>query len=360
VTRAVTKGSGKMKTRRATTQAEIPPEEAHGVIPREKVSRSGGDLSGGAEARRPIIPFEVVIVEANGASQQRATALCTELGYRIALETEPEALRERVRTAPPQAVLIGLPDHAPLAIELASLTTPDRPVIIASMPGPATMARERALLAGVDLLAIRPHSRDHLAAVLAAAERITLLAERLRTQRASEERLQERLRRVGESDLATGFFHIEFFERVLVMELKRARRYDYPLAACIVGLDPWLADPRPAPLPAHRLRADAAAAIAKIVRDIDLPVDLAEDRMLVFLPYTDVDGASVVGKRIARAVAGCSPVGDRGRIWQPSVSIGIAALTGGKQMSFAKLVKDAQAALKAAQAKGGGAVVARR
>lgn len=341
MTRAATKGGGKIKARRGTTQADKPPADD-------------------GEARKPSIPFEVAIVEANGASQQRAAALVAELGYRMAPETTPEAVRERVRTAPPQSILIGLPDHAPLAIELASLTTADRPIIIASMPGPATMARERALLAGVDLLAIRPHSRDHLAAVMAAAERLALMAERLRTQRASEERLQERLRRVGESDLATGFFHIEFFERVLVMELKRAKRYDYPLAACIIGLDAWLSDPPPSPLPAHRLRADAAAAIAKIVRDIDLPVDLAEDRMLVFLPYTDIDGASIVGKRIAKAVAGCSPVGDRGRIWQPSVSIGIASLIGGKTMSFARLVKDAQAALKAAQAHGGGRVVARR
>lgn len=338
MTRAATKGSGKMRTRRGTTQADVPPDEA----------------------RKPSVPFEVAIVEANGASQQRAAAIVAELGYRIALETEPEALRERVRTAPPQSVLIGLPDHAPLAIELASLTTLDKPVVIASMPGPATIARERALLAGADLLAIRPHSRDHLAAVLAAAERITHLGERMRAQRASEERLLERLRRVGESDLATGFFHIEFFERVLVMELKRAKRYGYPLAACIVGLDAWLSDPLPAPLPAHRLRADAAGAIAKIVRDIDLPVDLAEDRMLVFLPYTDVDGAAVVGKRISKAVAACSPVGDRGRIWQPSVSIGIAAVSGGKAVSFARLVKDAQAALVAARAEGGGAVVVRR
>ena len=197
--------------------------------------------------------------------------------------------------------------------------------------------------------------------MLHAAERIAAREQRVRALVGSEELLRERMKRFGQSDLATNFFHMEFFERVLVMELKRARRYGYSLAACLVGLDAWLDEPPPPPPVAVTLRSQVANAIAAIVRDIDMPVDLAEDRMLVFLPYADLDGAVRVGKRIAASVARLSEAIDgEGRRWRSTVSIGIAALKQGKPVSFARLMREATSALKAAHLRGGAQVVVRK
>ena len=319
-------------------------------------SRRGTTEADGAE----VIPFEVAVVEASQAGQQRARELIDQLGYKLAIDVEVQnTLGSRLRREPPQAMLVGVPERAGIASEILKL--PDRPVLIASLAAPSSTARARAGQAGADLFTVRPHSRDSLAAVLHAAERIAAFDQRVRALQGSEELLRERMKRFGQSDLATSFFHMEFFERVLVMELKRAKRYGYSLAACLVGLDAWQAEaPPPAPV-AVKLRSQVAGAIAAIVRDIDMPVDLAEDRMLVFLPYADLDGAVRVGKRIAASVARLREETDGGGTsWPGTVSIGIAALKPGKPVSFSRLMREATSALKAAQLRGGDQVVVRR
>jgi len=318
-------------------------------------SRRGSTLADDA-----AVPFEVAVVEASQAGQQRAREIIDQLGYKLAVDVEVQnTLGARLRREPPQAVLVGLPERAGIAAEILKL--PDRPLVIASLAAPAATARARAAQAGVDLFTIRPHSRDSLAGVLHAAERMAALDQRVRAMQGSEEALRERMRRFGQSDLATNFFHMEFFERVLVMELKRARRYGYSLAACLVGLDAWQGEAAPPPPVAVKLRTGVATAIAAIVRDIDMPVDLAEDRMLVFLPYADLDGAVRVGKRIAASVARLREATDGGEeSWSGTVSIGIAALKPGKPVSFSRLMREATSALKAAQLRGGDQVVVRK
>lgn len=323
-------------------------------------SMRGRSRRGTTQADEVVIPFEVAIIEASQAGQQRARELIDQLGYRLSLEVEQGTLGTRLRREPPHAVLIGLPERADVAAECLKLE-PDRPVVIASLAAPAATARARAEQAGADLFTLRPHSRDSLGAVLHAAERVAKLRDSVRALRGTEELLRERMRRFGQSDLATNFFHMDFFERVLVMELKRARRYGYSLAACLVGLDAWQGETVPPPPVAVKLRGLVANAIASIVRDIDMPVDLAEDRMLVFLPYADLDGAVRVGKRIAASVAQRRSLADaEGQSWRPTVSIGIAALKPGKPVSFARLMRDATSALKAAQLRGGDQVVVRK
>lgn len=304
------------------------------------------------------IGFEIAVAESGPSNQRRAQELLDGLGYRVALDADAESLPARLRESPPDAVIIGLPDHSALVDECLA-REPNRPIVIVSLPSPVTSARARSLEARADLFTMRPHSRDSLAAVTRAAEQMASLRSRIRSLRGSEDLLRERMKRFGQSDLATGFFHIDFFERVLVMELKRAKRYGYSLAACLVGLDAWTEDAQPAPAVATRLRRQAAEAIAKIVRDIDVPVDLADDRMLVFLPYTDLDGATRVGERIAKAVAAGPEVREGEQVLPHTVSVGIAALRQGKPVSFAKLTRDATQALKAARLKGGNQVVAR-
>src|SRR5690606_31233972 len=107
-------------------------------------------------------------------------------------------------------------------------------------------------------------------------------------------------------------------------------------------------------------RARVASAIKACVRDVDVAVDYAEDRMLVFLPHTDLAGAERVGKRIARAVATYGAVADGDRTARATVSIGIAASKQGKPVSFARLMRDAGVAVRAAQLQGGGRVVVRK
>jgi diguanylate cyclase (GGDEF)-like protein len=344
------KAPSKKSTRTRRTSAAPKPAAPKPAAPKPAAPKPA--------APKPAIGFEVAVCESNRANQERARALLVELGYRVAAEQDEAAIAARLRSSPPRAVLVGLPERAGL-IAACARVEPDRPVVIAALPAPASTARARTETAGADLFAVRPHGRDSLAASLQAAEKIAVLRDRVTALRGSEELLRERLQRYGQSDLATGFFHIEFFEHVLLMELKRAKRYGYTLAACLVALDAWREPVPPSAPVRRRLRSVVATTIASIVRDIDMPVDLTEDRMLIFLPFTDLDGATRVGRRIAGAVSGQGEVSDGARSWRPAVSIGIAALRPGKPVSFARLMRDATTALRAAQLKGGDRVVVR-
>ena len=110
----------------------------------------------------------------------------------------------------------------------------------------------------------------------------------------------------------------------------------------------------------RKLRTRVASALVSCVRDIDLPVDFADDRFLVFLPYTDLAGAERAGRRIAAAVNSFGGIQVDGETYSISVSIGIAALRVGKPVSFAQIMRDASAAVRASQLKGGGRVVVRK
>jgi len=210
------------------------------------------------------------------------------------------------------------------------------------------------------VLITRPEEDAHaLAAALRAAMTIADERAKVRALSSSEAMLRERLLRYGQADAETGFRHFDFFRQLLVMEIKRAKRYGYPLAACLIALDPWMRG-EPPPEVNRALRSRVSAAISSCIREIDLPVDLNEDRFLAFLPYTDLEGAERVGERIAHAVRSFGTVRGGDEDYQLSVSVGIAATRPGKPVSFARLMRDATSAVRAAQLKGGGQVVVRK
>src|SRR5262249_23215683 len=152
--------------------------------------------------------------------------------------------------------------------------------------------------------------------------------------------------------------HFEFFKRLLLFEIRRAKRYAYELALCLVALDPLPGVGSLAPEIRKDLEAGIAVAIRSAIRDIDIPVHYSEGRYLVFLPHTDARGAAMVGRRIAQRIRrGIYREG--GITVSPTASLGIAGLRKGKGVSFSRLIRDAQVALRAAQLKGGDQVILR-
>jgi diguanylate cyclase (GGDEF)-like protein len=349
--------TSKPKKKRASSKgkrAATPP-------PTAASTREDSGLEHVNPAEVPLLDVTVAIHEPVPSNQKRATEVIEKLGYRIAAETGEDGILARLAgNARPQVLLCGLPGGEKLlraALDKAS----DRPVVVASVPGPAATARDRAEEAEADLFVLRPHSADQLAAILSAATRLAVERDRVQALRGTEEILRERLARYGQADVTSGFQHFDFIKQFLVMELKRARRYGYSLAAVLVAIDPRKPEePEPSTQARRKLRTRVASAIASSIRDIDLPIDYAEDRMLVFLPFTDLEGATSVGKRVAVAVRSYGSVKDGDVELGVTVSIGIAAIKPGKPVSFARLMKDAGAAVRAAQLKGGGRIVVRK
>ncbi|MFN7135197.1 MAG: diguanylate cyclase [Myxococcales bacterium] len=208
----------------------------------------------------------------------------------------------------------------------------------------------RANAAGADSLMIGPIKRGNVLATVRTLLRVRELT--LQLQDAQQE-LERRITAPSAkgNDQQVDF---EFFKRLLLMEVKRSRRYRYPLSFLMVALDDFQGtvgrlDPRAQ----GRFMGSVLGLAVKSVRDIDLCVLYAQDKFLIFLPHTDQPGAFHVAGRLRERIE------DFAEGPKITASIGIASYDGsGSTVSFGGLLKDATAALKKAQTEGGNRIEA--
>jgi two-component system cell cycle response regulator len=167
------------------------------------------------------------------------------------------------------------------------------------------------------------------------------------------ERLGRAARRAAELERAAarrkeGTQELALLKRLLLLEVKRSRRYGYPVSLGLFAVDRWSeVSGGLAPSGSAALLADLLAVLTSSVRDIDLAVPFDEDRLVVLMPHTAPEGAHRVGERLVAAIR------ERGPGSRITVSAGVAGHAGGGTVSFGALVRDAAAALRRARAAGG-------
>lgn len=145
---------------------------------------------------------------------------------------------------------------------------------------------------------------------------------------------------------------IEFFKRMLLLELPRSRRYRYSLTLLCAGVDSFESTLKR--LPVHvrtRETSRMLDAVRKTVRDIDLAVLDERERILVALPQTDLEGARYVAQRLVELLPKtCEEA-------KVTVSVGIATYDGSdREVSFKALLDHAKNCLVRAQQLGGARV----
>jgi two-component system cell cycle response regulator len=150
------------------------------------------------------------------------------------------------------------------------------------------------------------------------------------------------------------FLQFELFKRLLAIELRRAKRYDFPLSVALVAPDgeSLLALAQSDPVEGFDVDASTmtARAVQQAIRDIDIPMHFADDTIMVVMPHTDTEGAKVVAERILRkARAGEGAI---------TVSIGLTSMAGRTKPTYAQLVARATRALRTAKKTGGDRIVA--
>ena len=157
----------------------------------------------------------------------------------------------------------------------------------------------------------------------------------------------------GILDLTTNFYTFTHFKEVLFVEVKRARRYGFPLALALVAFDP-ISGRMDAKLQ-NQLMGGLALAIRRSLRDTDYPVQHSADRVLLLMPHTDLAGSLIVARRICERVARATlQAGDT--IVHPTISLGVAAGEPGREYGFSDLVRQAQDGLTSAMSQGGNRV----
>ena len=212
---------------------------------------------------------------------------------------------------------------------------------------------QRTLKAGADACLVAPLKQGAVVSCIRSMLKICDLQETVA-------RLEADLKqRTAEPPLSstrgTGTTDFEFFKKTLLMEIKRSRRYRYPVAFLLAGIDQFRE--RISGLEAgkqHAFLAEALTIVSGAIRDIDLAVPFSDGRFLIFLPHTPRNGAGVVATRMRERLSQTSMAG-------VTVSIGVAAYepaseTKGEkhpQVSFGSLMKEASDALAKAQLAGG-------
>lgn len=172
------------------------------------------------------------------------------------------------------------------------------------------------------------------------------LAERLRaaTARAAE----ADARRVAEAAAPRHGAELEFLKRLLPLEVKRSRRYGYPVSLALVAVDRFAeVSARLGPRGRTAALAEVLGLLSASVRDIDLAAPFSGERFVVLMPHTRAEGGLQVARRL------CARVRERGAGEGITVSAGVAGHDGGGTVSFGGLVRRAAEALTRARAAGG-------
>lgn len=157
----------------------------------------------------------------------------------------------------------------------------------------------------------------------------------------------------GILDVTTSFYTFAHFKEVLFVEVKRARRYGFPLALALVAFDPIDATIDHALK--TQLMGGLALAIRRSLRDTDYPVQQSADRVLLLMPHTDLAGSLIVARRVCERVSKATLQSGE-QVIRPTISVGVAAGEPGRDYGFSDLVRQAQDGLTAAMAKGGNRV----
>jgi PleD family two-component response regulator len=140
------------------------------------------------------------------------------------------------------------------------------------------------------------------------------------------------------------------FRALLTREVKRSRRYRYPVAFIVVAYDAFASGmPELETTDVEALLASAKGVLAGNLRDTDLVSSFHPGSWVVFLPHTPAEGAMVVAERLREKLTGLERT-------YLTASAGVAAHAAAdttSELSFGVLFRDATEALAQARGEGG-------
>lgn len=272
-------------------------------------------------------------------------------GHEVTLASDVREAVERVREMAPALVLSSVTesfDGEGLCRQVKE-EAPGTPVLLLYLPE-EEQPEARSAAVGAEACLVGPLKRATVVSCVSLLMQLAKAREAVAVARTEMQLMQAQgPRREATSSAAD----LEFLKRLLFMEVKRSRRYRYPISYLVLEPDRYAE--RIAALPALQRTIALAEVLRKLteaLRDIDVAVPFAEGRFIVFLPYTPHEGAMVVAERLRQRVKEVEAVPGL------TASMGLAvfepsAAKGQAQVSFGSLMKEAGDALRRAQAAGG-------
>lgn len=232
---------------------------------------------------------------------------------------------------------------------------PETAIILTYPPAEVERAPDRAKAAGVEGFMVGPLKQHHVLAMVQAVTRLNGLANQLRGLQAKFAELKsaappKQSMKVKLSPVGVNAPDEAFFKKYMLLEVKRSKRYQYPVAVLLVSLDDALGEAAPE-FQRAAIRSEALEGLSVLLRDIDVAMPFADDKYLLFLPHTPLKGCTVVAGRVVERLSKLDS------FQNGTVSVGVASfdpmVNPKEQVSFGGLVRQATEALKKAQEAGG-------
>ncbi|WP_037584727.1 response regulator, partial [Stigmatella aurantiaca] len=236
-------------------------------------------------------------------------------GYEVGIvSTSGEALREFRARAP--GILLASQSAALDGEALCRQVkeeSPDTPVLLLYMPE-EEHPEPRSAGAGADAFLVGPLKRT---TVVTCVGLLFQLFEARAAAQAVSPPPEASAQAPGEADApnrrtdAASSPDFEFLKRLLLMEVKRSRRYRYPIALLLLELDRLPEHLAPlGPTRRTAVLAEILALFVEAMRDIDVTVPISEGRFVSFMPHTAKDGALMVAERLRQRVKTLAPLPD--------------------------------------------------
>jgi diguanylate cyclase (GGDEF)-like protein len=161
------------------------------------------------------------------------------------------------------------------------------------------------------------------------------------------------LARTAAQDALTGVASRRAVLERLTIEVAESRRYSHPLAVVLADLDDFAElNHRHGFAIGDAVLRELALRLRLRVRAADALGRLGADSFLAVLPHTDERGAAIFADAVRRTLVGRPAMTDAGEIVL-SVSIGVAFIRPGMELSMEELLAAADEALASARAAGG-------
>ena len=240
-------------------------------------------------------------------------------GYEVATAVDGTDAIRKVRSAPPDLVLLDmiLPDMDGLEVLRIVKTRPDDqfiPVIILSVKSDID-SKVAGLRIGADDFLAKPFADAEILARCAAMLRIKNLQDQLRET-------QAKLREQTLTDELTGLKNRRAFDERLQEEFRRAQRYSDPVSLIMIDLDHFklVNDRYGHPFGDVVLRG-AAEQLRHSTRDPDICARYGGEEFAVILPKTHLSGALAVAERIWKELGTKTYAPPAGRTGDPELKV---------------------------------------
>lgn len=138
-------------------------------------------------------------------------------------------------------------------------------------------------------------------------------------------RLYRQMERLSLTDALTGIANRRHLERHLRLELSRAQRYQYPVAAILLDIDHFKNfNDTYGHLTGDKVLQDLAGLITSIVRASDFVGRYGGEEFMIVGAYTDLEGGVYLAERVRRAVEQTTFESHNGEPLHITISAGVA------------------------------------